>query len=170
MPTLNRMSSNGWDFDYVSVHMMEPDYVPIIAFPTQWSSGTNGKIRANAIHINFDEINSIKDLEQYRGKLRGRIVFIMPIQDISPYFGVQMWNRAGTFRHENGYPVEYSRERLDEKSKIPIIPPAPRERRDRSSNELSQKIVDFVIAEGAVAMAKTDPVHYFGTVAETGRY
>ncbi len=76
---------NGWDFDYVSVHMMSPDYVPIIAFPALWSSGTNGKIRANAIHINFDEITSVRDLEQYRGKLRGKIVFIMPIQELSPF-------------------------------------------------------------------------------------
>ncbi len=161
---------NGWDFDYVSVHMMAPDYMPIIAFPTLWSSGTNGKVRANAIHINFDEITSVADLEQYRGKLKGRIIFRMPIQEISPYFGVQMWNRAGTFRHENGYPVEWSDERLDEMAKVPIIPPEPRERRSRGSNELRQQIVDFVFAEGAVAIAKTDAVHYFGSVAGTGRY
>ncbi len=161
---------NGWDFDYVSVHMMAPDYVPIIAFPALWSSGTDGKIRANAFHLNVDEITSAADLEQYRGKLQDKIVFIMPIQEISPYFGVQMWNRAGTFRHENGYPVEWSEERLDEMSKVPIIPPPPRERRERVSNELKQQIVDFIFSEGAVAIAKTDPVHYFGSVAGTGRY
>ena len=161
---------NGWDFDYVSVHMMAPDYVPIIAFPALWSSGTDGKIRANAFHLNVDEITSAADLEQYRGKLQDKIVFIMPIQEISPYFGVQMWNRAGTFRHENGYPVEWSEERLDEMSKVPIIPPPPRERRERVSNELKQQIIDFIFSEGAVAIAKTDPVHYFGSVAGTGRY
>ena len=161
---------NGWDFDYVSVHMTSPDYAPIIAFPTLWSSGSNGKVQANAIHINFDEITSVEDLEQYRGKLEGSIIFIMPIQEISPYFGVQMWNRAGTFRHENGYPMERSDEILDEMSKVPIIPPAPRERRRRDPSELKQQIVDFVFAEGAVAIAKTDAVHYFGTVAGTGRW
>lgn len=118
---------NGWDFDYVSVHMTSPDYMPLIAFPTLWSSSTNGKILANAIHINFDEITSVKDLEQYRGKLRGRIIFIMPIQEISPYFGVQMSNRSGTSRHENGYPVEWSEERLNEAAKVPIAPPVTRE-------------------------------------------
>ena len=161
---------NGWDFDYVSVHMTSPDYVPIIAFPTLWSSGSDGKVRAQAIHINFDEIKSVDDLEQYRGKLKDRIIFIMPIQEISPYMGVQMWNRAGTFRHENGYPVEYSKERLDEKSKRAIGPTAPRERRRRGPSELKQQIIDFVFAEGAVAIAKTDAVHYFGTVAGTGRW
>ena len=109
----------------------------------------------------FDEITSVGDLEQYRWKLRGSIIFRMPIQEISPYFGVQMVDRPGTFRHENGYPVEWSDERLDEMAKVPITPPVPRERRSRGSNELRQQIVDFVFAEGAVAIAKTDPVHYF---------
>ena len=118
----------------------------------------------------FDEITSVGDLEQYRWKLRGSIIFRMPIQEISPYFGVQMMDRPGTFRHENGYPVEWSGERLDEMAKVPITPPVPRERRSRGSNELRQQIVDFVFAEGAVAIAKTDPVHYFGSVAGTGRY
>ena len=161
---------NGWDFDYVSVHMTSPDYVPVIAFPALWSSGTNGKVQAQAIHINFDEITSVRDLEQYRGKLRGRVVFIMPIQEISPYMGVQMWNRAGTFRHENGYPIKRSDEWLNEQEKRPIGPPVTREQYNSGSSELKQQIVDFVFAEGAVAIAKTDPVHYFGTVAGTGRY
>ncbi len=161
---------NGWDFDYVSVHMISPDYAPIIAFPTLWSSGSNGKVNANVVQINFGEITSLEDLEQYKGKLKGSIVFIMPIQEISPYFGVQMWDRASTFRHENGYPIKRTDEWLDEQEKVQIVPPARRERRNRGSNQLRQQIVDFVFAEGAVAIAKTDPVHYFGNVAGTGRY
>ncbi len=161
---------NGWDFDYVSVHMTSPDYMPLIAFPALWSSGTNGKVRANGIHINFDEITSVAELEHYRGKLRGRIVFIEPIQEISPYFGVQMWNRAGTFCHENGYPVEWSEERLDELAKVPIGHPVVRERRSRGSYVLRQQLMDFVFAEGAVAIAHTDSVHYFGSVAGMSRY
>jgi hypothetical protein len=161
---------NGWDFDYVSLHMVSPDYMPIIGFPTLWSSGSDGKIKANVIHINFEEITSEKDLEPYRGKLKGRIVFFMPVQEISPYFGVQMWNRARTYRHERGYPIKRSNEQLEEMSKRAIAPSEPRERRRRSNDELRQKIVDFIFAEGAVAMAKTDPEHYFGSVGGIGRY
>jgi len=35
---------------------------------------------------------------------------------------------------------------------------------------LRQQIVDFVFAEGAVAIARPDAVHYFGSVAGMGRY
>ncbi len=61
---------NGWDFDYVSVHMISPDYAPIIAFPTLWSSGSNGKVNANVVQINFGELTSLEDLEPANGKLK----------------------------------------------------------------------------------------------------
>lgn len=35
---------------------------------------------------------------------------------------------------------------------------------------MKQQIIDFVFAEGAVAIAKTDAVHYFGSVAGIGRW
>jgi len=161
---------NGWDIDYVSIHMVSPKYMPIIGFPALWSSGTKGKVRAKVIHINFDEITSISDLQQYRGKLKDRIILIDPIAEISPYFGVQMWNRSNTFRHEEGFPVKWTKERLDELEKVHIGPKVTRERSRRAPDELRQKIVDFVFGEGAVAIVHTDPVHYFGSVAAMPRY
>ncbi len=160
---------NGWDIDYVSVHMVAPKYMPIIGFPTLWSSGTNGKVRAQAIHINFEELTSEEDLEQYRGKLKDRIILISPIQEISPHFGVEMEGRDGS-PFPNGYPVKWTRERLDEKSKIEI-PTGPRTSRERRGRRTEgdrfsrQKIVDFVFDEGAVAIVHTDGEHYYGTVA-----
>jgi carboxypeptidase Q len=150
---------NGWDIDYVSVHMVAPRYWPIIAYPALWSSGTKGKVRAQVTHINFDEITSEADLEQYRGKLRDRIVFIKPIQKISPHF--------------EALPLTWTKERLDEKEKIPIGPRASEERRRyryRQDRELRQKMIDFVFKEGAVAIAHPDEEHYYGTVSGTQRY
>jgi hypothetical protein len=86
---------NGWDIDYVSIHMVAPRYMPIIGFPVTWSSGTNGKVRAQAIHINFEEIASEEDLEQYRGMLEHRIILISPEQKISPHLGVEMRGGGG---------------------------------------------------------------------------
>jgi carboxypeptidase Q len=150
---------NGWDIDYVSVHMVAPQYWPIIAYPALWSSGTDGKVRAQVIHIDFDSITSEKELEQYRGKLKDRIVFIKPIQKISPHF--------------EALPVTWTKERLDERGKIPIAPRTTEEhRRYRSEAEshLRQKIIDFVFEEGAVAIAHPDGEHYYGTVAGNERY
>ena len=59
----------GYVTEYVSVHMMSPQYMPIIAYPATWSAGTDGKIRGPAIYMNFDEIISAADLEPYRGHI-----------------------------------------------------------------------------------------------------
>jgi len=150
---------NGWDIDYVSVHMVAPRYWPIIAYPALWSSSTKGKVRAQVTHINFDKITSIVDLKQYRGKLKDRIIFIKPIQEISPHF--------------EALPVTWTKERLDEREKIPIGPRTPERRRryrSREDRQLRQKMIDFVFSEGAVAIAHPDGEHYYGTVAGMRRY
>jgi len=156
---------NGWDIDYVSVHMVTPKYMPIIGFPTMWSSGTDGKVRAPVIHVNFDEITSEADLEPYRGKLRDRILLIRPIQEISPHFEAN--------------PVTWTKERLDEKSKIPMTPRVSvlemelqrqgrRRGRSRGDRLSRQQILDFVFGEGAVAIVHPDGNHYYGSVAPSG--
>jgi len=169
---------NGWDIGYVSLHMATPRYMPIIGFPVTWSAGTNGKVRAQAVHINFEAIASEADLEQYRGKLKDRIILISPEQKISPHLGVEMKGRDGTF-FPNGYPVTLTEERLDDMSKIPLSPRISpleeeltnqeRRKKRRNGDRISrQKIVDFVFAEGAVAIAHPDADHYYGSVAPEG--
>jgi len=150
---------NGWDIDYVSVHMVAPRYWPIIAYPALWSSGTKGRVRAQVTHIDFDKITSVADLDKYRGKLKDRIIFIKPVQKISPHF--------------EALPVTWTKERLDEREKIPIGPRSKERRRryrSREDRQLRQKIIDFVFNEGAVAIAHPDGEHYYGTVAGTDRY
>ena len=169
---------NGWDIDYVSLHMVAPKYMPIIGFPVTWSSGTDGKIQAEAVHINFEELMSQADLEQYRGKLKDRIILISPEQKISPHLGVQIVGRDGS-PFPNGYPATMSEEELEELSQIPLTPrvstleqeranQAPRGNRSRRDGLSSQDKVDFVFNEGAVAIVHTDNVHYYGTVEPNG--
>ncbi len=144
----------GYMNEYTSVHMMSPQYMPIIAYPATWSAGTDGKVRGQVIYINFDEITSEAGLRQYRGKLRNAIIFTRPQQEITPHFEPMA--------------ERYTKEQLDEMAKIPVGPrvseesssPMPRE--DRISR---QQIIDFVFGEGAAAIVRTDGRNDFGTVA-----
>ena len=131
--------------------MTAPKYMRVIGYPASWTAGTNGKVRADVFYMNFDEITSEADLEHYRGKLRDRIVFIRPAQEISPHFEAN--------------PVTWTEERLDEMEKIPIGPRISEERRRRGPNELKKQMIDFVFAEGAAAIVHPDERHYYGTVA-----
>ena len=131
----------GWENKYTSVHMMAPQYMPIIAYPAAWAKGTNGKIRAMVKPIDIDEIASQEDLDQYKGKLKGLIIFTRPIQKVSPHFEYM--------------PEIYPEEELDEKQRIKMAPSEPRERRGgggRRERLSREEIYDFLFAEGVAAV------------------
>ena len=64
-----------WDLEYVSIHMMTPDYQMVIGYPFAITPGTNGKITANVMAVS---ILKPEDLEKYKGKLKGKIVLASP--------------------------------------------------------------------------------------------
>jgi hypothetical protein len=88
----------GWSFSRVSVHMLAPREVPLLALPQAWTPGTGRKpVRGQAIKVTLKEE---KDFAEYEGKLKGKIVFLSDSRAIEPPEGP-------LFRR-------YSDERLDE--------------------------------------------------------
>lgn len=73
----------GWSNDYISAHMTAPSYMPILAFPRPWTGSTKGKITGSPM---FAFVNTKADIEKYRGKLKGAIVFIQPARATHPSF------------------------------------------------------------------------------------
>jgi carboxypeptidase Q len=73
----------GWSNEYVSVHMTEPSYFPIVAYPVPWTMGTKGKITGQPM---LAIIKTKADLEKYRGKLKGAIVFTQQPRPTPPVF------------------------------------------------------------------------------------
>ena len=142
----------GWENKYTSVHMMAPQYMPIIAYPAPWSKGTEGKIRRTVRHINIEEIRSEADLDQYRGELKDLIIFTRPIRNLTPHFEPMV--------------VKYTQEELDDMAKIPISSDANerRIRRSRPESMSRDDVYDFLFAEGAAAVVHTDGKNDFGTV------
>lgn len=143
----------GWENLYTSVHMMSPRYMPVIAYPPMWSAGTNGKVRGPVVCINFDAINSEKDLDPYRGKLKNAIIFTDPKQEMIP--------------HLSTLPETYTEEELDEMSKIHVGPKVPRNKQNRphyERNVSKRQLIDFVFGEGAVVIAAPDGRESYGTV------
>jgi hypothetical protein len=73
----------GWSNEYVSAHMIEPTYMPIIAYAKPWTTSTNGKIKGSPM---FAEVTSRADMDKFRGKLKGAIVFTEPPRKTLPSF------------------------------------------------------------------------------------
>jgi len=63
----------GWQQLNTWVRMTSPDTAVLIAQAAPWSPSTNGPITAQ---VTVAEIKEEKDIDQYRGKLAGKIVFL----------------------------------------------------------------------------------------------
>ena len=74
----------GWTNERMVAHVITPRPFPIIAYASAWTPGTNGAVRGEVALVDVD---SAPDLERYRGKLRGKIVFTQPARDsVPPHF------------------------------------------------------------------------------------
>jgi len=61
----------GWAYTSYSGYIDEPQYQPLIGYPLAWTPGTDGPLTAEAV---LAPIRTEADLDQYKGKLRGKIV------------------------------------------------------------------------------------------------
>ncbi len=73
----------GWEMNHFEMHCTAPMYFPIIAYPKAWSPGTNGKISGEVIYL---DAGTEEELEQYRGKLKGKFVLIDTIRGLKEWF------------------------------------------------------------------------------------
>jgi len=70
-----------WDVEYISIHMLEPDYQMIIGYPLALTPGTGGKVIQEAVIV---DIGKKEDLEKYRGKLKDKIILTTPKREFGP--------------------------------------------------------------------------------------
>ncbi|MDX2178483.1 MAG: M20/M25/M40 family metallo-hydrolase [Bryobacteraceae bacterium] len=83
----------GWSYSKFSAHMVEPNYMPLIGFPLAWCEPTNGPVKGDVVQAT---IRLEPDFEKYKGKLRGKIVFVDAKKDLSPQDkpSMQRWTDA----------------------------------------------------------------------------
>jgi carboxypeptidase Q len=61
----------GWAYSSYSGFMNEPQYQPLLGYPLAWTPGTDGALTAEAV---LAPIRTEADLQQFKGKLRGKMV------------------------------------------------------------------------------------------------
>jgi hypothetical protein len=61
----------GWSCTHFSAELKEPEFQPLIGFAQPWSPGTDGPVSGQAI---LAVLNGPADLENFKGKLKGKIV------------------------------------------------------------------------------------------------
>src|SRR5690606_25296982 len=63
----------GWEFSSASVEMLSDRAQQLHALPKAWTPGTNGPVEGELIQV---QIKKLADMEQYKGKLRGKILLL----------------------------------------------------------------------------------------------
>jgi len=71
----------GWRQLNTWVRMSSPDTAVFIAQAAPWSPSTHGPVSGSALWVNA---GNEKDLEQYKGKVEGKIVFLGDMRDVKP--------------------------------------------------------------------------------------
>mgnify|MGYP001983713263 FL=1 len=97
-----------WDNEYVSIHLLEPDYQPMVGYPIAHTPSTNGKQKLQAV---IADVRTHQDLGTLEGEIRGMAVLSTPpaIIDLS--------------RFETGTPKRSAQE-MRELTEA-VIPPPP---------------------------------------------
>ncbi len=132
-----------WDNEYFTLHLLEPDYQPMMGFPLAHTPGTDGKIVCPAV---LADVRTKQDLEKYRGRLRGTAVLATPPVAID----MEALTRGVSRR------TEEELRRMEEDAipapKRPAAPPSP----PNPSLLKAGERIEFFKSEGAAAVLQCD--------------
>ena len=132
-----------WDNEYVSLHMLEPDYQPLVGYPLAYTPGTNGKLTLSAV---IADIQAKSDLEKYKGKLKGMAVLATPPALIDLNALAQATPRR------TAEELKQLEEMITPAPQRPATPPAPR----NPDLLRPEEKIEFFKAEGAVAVLQCE--------------
>jgi carboxypeptidase Q len=132
-----------WDNEYFSLHLLEPDYQPMVGFPLAHTPGTSGKVVCPVV---IADVQLKSELAQYQGKLAGAAVLATP-----PFAITQEDLARGVERltDEDLKKIEEAVIQSPRRRRAPPGPPNP----DLLKPE---ELVSFFKAEGALAVFRCD--------------
>nr|MCU0366508.1 hypothetical protein [Bacteroidales bacterium] len=127
----------GWDYSKAYAAMTKPYYNNFAVTPVAWTAGTKGLIKGEVVLV---DIKKIEDIEQYRGKLKGKII----MTPATSQYEVRFEPLAG----------RYTEEELIEIAMSPVG--GGQIRRDmgdwQAQRELRSKVSEFLRSEGVAMM------------------
>lgn len=76
----------GWSLKRFSAQVIEPQAIPLIAYPKAWSPGLTAPLTAEVVYL---DAKTEADLDKYKGKLNGKIVLTAPTREVPAHFESQ---------------------------------------------------------------------------------
>jgi len=128
----------GWEINKCYVAMTMPYYQQLIAIPRAWTPGTNGLVKASVVLVRID---SVDDMAKYVGKLKDKIVALIPAKlQTEPDF------KPDASRLQDSDLTKMASDTLPAPGSTSPKPPAG------TAVNLRRAIDSFLYAEGALAV------------------
>ncbi len=153
----------GWSLNNFTAQVVEPQVIPVIAYPKAWSPSTKGAITSEVV---FFDAKTDEDFAKYKGKLKGKIVLMSPIREVKA--------------EDKALMARYSDEELTKMAEAPDPALAPRPQRSDSPQMSPQqmerlkgfltslKAMNFIIEEGAAVIVDSSSRGSGGTLFVQG--
>jgi hypothetical protein len=71
----------GWSLRAFSTSVVEPQFIAVNGYPKAWSPSTKGVVTSEVVLV---DAKTAKDLEKYKGTLKGKIVFVSQERPLNP--------------------------------------------------------------------------------------
>jgi len=134
----------GWSYEECTVRMTSPDVAQLWALPRAWTPGTNGMITGKPVKA---KIETVEDIEKYKGKLAGKIVLNGDPREIKPHEKLQF--------------SRYTEKELNDTENYEL-PGRPRFTREEIAkrNAFRKAMTKFLAEEKPLVMIESDPADY----------
>ncbi|HEV7892122.1 MAG TPA: M20/M25/M40 family metallo-hydrolase [Pyrinomonadaceae bacterium] len=73
----------GWQLKHFSAEVVEPQVLPLNAYPKAWSHATRGALTAEVVYV---DAKDLQGLQKFKGALRGKIVLNGAARDLTAHF------------------------------------------------------------------------------------
>jgi carboxypeptidase Q len=149
----------GWSLKSFSAQVIDPQAIPLIAYPKAWSPSTKGAVTAEVVYL---DVNTDEDFAKYKGQLRGKIVLISKTRELKADF-----TGMGTRRSDE----ELAKMTVDPMADRRALPqpgqsqqPTPAQQERARQFQIAQKMTGFVFDEGAAVMVDNSRTGSGGTL------
>jgi hypothetical protein len=151
----------GWSLKAFSAQVVEPQTLPVIAFPKAWSPSTKGAVTGEVVYL---EAKTDEDLLKYKGKLRGKIVLMSAPRKVEADFG--------------GFGSRYTDDELAKMAAFDPAAPVPARQGNQGNPQqmeaffknfqIQARRANFLIDEGAAVLVDNSSKGSGGTVFVSG--
>lgn len=150
----------GWSLKSFTAQVVDPQAIPVIAYPKAWSPSTKGAVTAEVVYL---DVNSEEDFAKYKGQLAGKIVLMSKSRDLKAEFepnGVR-WSDADLAKMASAPAPGPAAPRPQQAQGGQ---PSPEQQARMRQMQVAQKIGAFLLEEGAAVIVDNSRLGSGGTL------